>query len=773
MTSMKQILLATLIATGLTLPVQAGEQPNVATTMDHPTHFMSVTNPKDLPATQITVMKPEHQSPAKVTSKDRVRVTIHCEFDLTSDEFDHNPMLFIEDNKGNYWNYEGDDLFGNKGNDDLVVNLPKGTYHGVLVTQTNRPEKNGMLKFVFVNETEITEATTLVFDANTATHRISFEYSLSNGEKARVLDYSEEGPCYRDFNSGNCQANAYRLLRSKQNAEVGIQIFDMLIANSPFYVGEDIIKANDFFVNIPTPHYDMFTAMYISPTDPLISSWSQTLPKCLTSRTVNLEKDIDHVYTQKASDLDKFNFPSFKKSLCKDQPNVYTNVLGDEYLTFGSICASFMTNNGYFNYSLIGDFFTDHIMLDLDNTSPVMLSIMSNESSKSDYYTDFYDDEAGIVTPKFYATEGGSAYYIMNDNMAYRYPYDMVLRTSWQPANSFIYNEFYSFSTKDQIPDFGNSAPFFSYTPAPSYPDSDTAYQYYLDMTLPSYIGNFGERRTIDKLLMDFKVKANDEVIIDDFEEYPWLMYDYATPERDPQQITMTFDNKNFEIDGIQGRTYAEVKYMEKKDGDFCAPSLQMMQFRNEEGKITNRFEKAEESTVYLSYGDFVFDFIQRNFSIDDCDIKFEVAPNGTDNFIEIATEEEPDQFMDICWGHFRSGKLIGLGKSANGWWDVRVTLTDAAGNSTFQHISPAFYASNTDVSGVEAAISETGFFVNGNTITSADGNNAAFTIYTLNGAHIADVNAASINLGSYGNGLYIVKAINSNGSRTFKMTVK
>ena len=82
--------------------------------------------------------------------------------------------------------------------------------------------------------------------------------------------------------------------------------------------------------------------------------------------------------------------------------------------------------------------------------------------------------------------------------------------------------------------------------------------------------------------------------------------------------------------------------------------------------------------------------------------MKVEVAPYGTDNYTEVTTEQIPELFKMPCWGYFRTGKLLGLGASPNGWWNVRLTLKDNSGNSNVQTVSPAFYAANTDQSGLE-----------------------------------------------------------------------
>lgn len=774
-TSMKQVLLTALAVIGLVLPTLATSQPITLPNQQvcKSTHDLKNINPKDMSVAKATALTPQKMSPGNASDGNLFPVTIKCIFDETPIWGDYNPNLFIGDLLGNYW-YIDAETINSSPNRTFTVNLPLGIYHSALCTQINRPECMGMMKFTFNNEILVVDETEAVFDCTTSTHRISFEYCLSNGEKAKLINWSGLQSEYpNDYKAGNCKGISYLLFRSKSNPEAAIQLFKTLGANIPEITGEDAITSNDFFVNIPSGYYEVETAMLINPTDAEICGNSQELPSILSSRTVQLkeEEDIDKTYIQQVGDLVKTPVPLFDHTLCKDQPATYETVLGEEFTYLGEYHIWFMTPFGFANYGATDIYFVDHIMTDLDNeTAPLQLQFSSNETSTYDYWT--YYDNGGIVTPNAYALKDGTIYYILNSNIAYRWPEDKILCTGWYLPDSFIYNPYYSFSTKDQMPVFGSAAPFFSYTPDASN-DPDLTYQFYLDTTLPSFLGNFCESRIIDKLLMNFKVLANGELIIDDFDSFPWLMYDYCANNREAKEITLVFEDSNFEQDGLQGHTYAEVKYKEKKQGDICAPSLQMLQFRNADGEKTTRLDNADESTVSLSYGDFVYQPITQNFTIDNCDIKLEVAPFGTDNYKEIETEEDPSLFQELCWGYFRSAKLSGLGKSENGWWDVRVTLTDAAGNSTFQHISPAFYAKNTEGSGIKGIASETAFFVNGNSITSADGSQASFEIYTLNGAHVGDLNGTTANLSVYENGVYIVKASNSIGTRTFKLAVK
>ena len=53
---------------------------------------------------------------------------------------------------------------------------------------------------------------------------------------------------------------------------------------------------------------------------------------------------------------------------------------------------------------------------------------------------------------------------------------------------------------------------------------------------------------------------------------------------------------------------------------------------------------------------------------------------------------EDPDLFFMPGFGYFYRGSLADVeANSANGWYDLRITVSDAAGNYLTQTLSPAF----------------------------------------------------------------------------------
>jgi len=78
--------------------------------------------------------------------------------------------------------------------------------------------------------------------------------------------------------------------------------------------------------------------------------------------------------------------------------------------------------------------------------------------------------------------------------------------------------------------------------------------------------------------------------------------------------------------------------------------------------------------------------------------VKVEWAPYQTDDFTSITVTEDESKYYMPGYGHFYSGSLSSVNKvSSNGWFDVRITVTDTTGNYQKQVISPAFYIAALD----------------------------------------------------------------------------
>ena len=621
-------------------------------------------------------------------SAESVKLTVKYEYSDDKNWYDRLILFVIIDENKNYFTLDKDQIVEYPGQ-SFDIDIPKGKYYGLMLFETDTPECHGLFKLVLMDETEITEDKTVMFDGKTATHRISQEYILPNGEKPNLVDFTGDG----SYEGGNCDGGAMVMLRVL-DLDMWSSVFFYLECDLEELMGNDRVHCTDFFTNKATDKFDIYTAMYLQPIDLEKQEWSREIPLVVSSRAVPVT-DSHKTYKQELSDLINFTPPTFIRSKAEGDHYPYgvyeyhvRYVQPDEGWSYSSILDTYLQNGS--------------IMTAIDDNAPVLFDICSSEIGYWDNTTVF--EGLGLITPKFLVKRDGSADYIMNDNICTRMGYDEIVRVNFNYDKQLQGHPFYNFNSNENTPEFGNSAPILSFPVCQSHPENGTAFLFPSDFSIPTWVGNFGERRSVDKYNMSFTVKAGDETILSNWEEFPWPLYDHAMTQHDAHEISLIFDNSNFEVGGLQGNTRAEIKYLEKAEGDINSPSVQMMQFRDKNNKISNRFDNADDATINISYGDFYYQYDKddRRFVVSDCDVKVEVAPYGTENYIEVTTEQIPELFKMPCWGYFRTGKLSGLGASSNGWWNVRLTLKDDSGNSNVQTVSPAFYAANTDQSGLE-----------------------------------------------------------------------
>jgi hypothetical protein len=256
--------------------------------------------------------------------------------------------------------------------------------------------------------------------------------------------------------------------------------------------------------------------------------------------------------------------------------------------------------------------------------------------------------------------------------------------------------------------------------------DTRTAINPYLVESYKYYDGILGNNVPI-ATIMNYTISPDG----DDFWDYAfenWLYLGYMGSATDSQYVGRMYadienlesengwrkykvTNKANKIDGkINGSNVMEVGCQTQAEDPF-APTLQFMMFKDSDNKVNDRFNSAENTSIELYAGDFYlntnlseytgqedferFDWYECNKP---ADVKVEWAPYQTDNFTSITVTEDESKYFMPGYGYFYSGSLSSVNKvSSNGWFDVRITVTDTTGNYQKQVISPAFYIAALD----------------------------------------------------------------------------
>ena len=199
-----------------------------------------------------------------------------------------------------------------------------------------------------------------------------------------------------------------------------------------------------------------------------------------------------------------------------------------------------------------------------------------------------------------------------------------------------------------------------------------------------------------------------------------------------------------------------------------------MLIFKNTAGAITDRFDKAEDGIIEFSAGDFNWVNTGEKFyyTCSEADIKVECAPYGTGSFTKIDVEEIPENYYMPGFGYFYRGSLANVTEpSENGWYDLRFTLTDKAGNEMVQRISPAFRI-DANVGVTSPSIDGVRVWTANGIVTAAGEGITGMELYTPDGKLIAKANGATLDANGY-RGIAIVRVATSDGaSSTHKLAL-
>ena len=203
------------------------------------------------------------------------------------------------------------------------------------------------------------------------------------------------------------------------------------------------------------------------------------------------------------------------------------------------------------------------------------------------------------------------------------------------------------------------------------------------------YIGRYGEKQLIvtRNTTADYKVNGEDFVSITG--PTSSMLNELINGE-----VDATIVNDAVDVDGLAGSNKTQVHYLAGAE-DQTPPTMTMLHFKGDNGDVTDRFVSADEGVLEFTAGDFNMLFTPQNAQYFDRQMLETVivsySPYGEDNWNELSVEEVPENYWPTM-GWFYTGSLASVtGEALNGWFNLKIRLTDAAGNWQEQVISPAF----------------------------------------------------------------------------------
>ena len=295
------------------------------------------------------------------------------------------------------------------------------------------------------------------------------------------------------------------------------------------------------------------------------------------------------------------------------------------------------------------------------------------------------------------------------------------------------------------------------------------------------YKGRYGENRESDFFATQVEAKQSGSTVF--MGDYIDFLMNYSLPTNGNMQIT--FINANNTIEGLDGINTTTITY--NADREDAPPTLQHLQFRDINGKVTDRFASASEGTVRLAAGDFQFTIINSWFGYYDYNpgntVNFSYSKHDQNSWTEIPFINYPEYFQMPAFGDYYEASLSSIQETdSNVWYDAKIICTDAAGNKQEQIISPAFKINSTmavnDVKKSDLTVYPNPF-TNELTIQLPENmkGNVTFKVTDLSGKTVYTQNRQNeksfvFNGSSLAKGVYIV-TVENNGKVVAKKVIK
>lgn len=226
---------------------------------------------------------------------------------------------------------------------------------------------------------------------------------------------------------------------------------------------------------------------------------------------------------------------------------------------------------------------------------------------------------------------------------------------------------------------------------------------------------------------------------------------------------TMSFECPQM-IDDIYGKVEYSVSFDQTKK-DCVPPVVQYLQFRDKDDNVTCVFEEGLEGDVFIGAGDFAADsegILESGKEVSVPTVSY--APFGTDDWTVLELEEVAKS--SDCFAPIYKISLLQVDKEAlDGWFDLKIEMADAEGNTMSQMSSPAFKISElADVHQLREESSK--MRIEGRKVYS---DNTGIDVFTVYGSKVASINAKSAELSDLPAGVYIIRS----GKKSLKTILK
>lgn len=575
------------------------------------------------------------------------------------------------------------------GTSEVTLDLPEGNYT-LLIPYTNRSDAGKPGQALVIKENVGVyegETTSLTMSPTMATERISFSFVLADGSAPVLPSTTEEGYYYDEYDYTNANVDEVACYGLYGCDEYG-----------PLYgFSGNLLASIDGAVKDAKNYFDVAVS-------PVGDNWHFTQTRYM--HTIDGGNNYYFMHSsvnglKSAPEVNSTEFvewkPTFATNPCyelyggeetwgyKVQNLVNGMVDTMAFVTYipGEMPHLFMSEPKNNDTELWGS--TYAVALERVEYNQMIESEWGDyedfRSIATPYVVYDKDTKSPVITECGSCLYGSPLWWTENSDDPNTYPGNTVFGT---PAN-------------DTAVAFGESAPLCE-SLLTYYGDDEEGLTFNME---PIYTGIYGEGRSADGAMSTAYVTVGDDENMCNMDDLNDTLEELCAEGKLTGAFEIELINDlNVKTAGIQGYNRTVVSIANGSASDFVAPTTTMLQFRNADGTVTNQFDKAADGEIAISGGDFVLKD-DKWYDVEPADLTVEYAPVDSEEYKEIEMTEVPDNFYMPNFGYYWHGSLAKVeGLTDYGWYKLRITLTDAAGNSQKQTIYPAFkVAENSGVS--------------------------------------------------------------------------
>ena len=572
-----------------------------------------------------------------------------------------------------------------------VASIPAGTYDMIFhFTQLDTLDADCVNLTVIRENVTIDQDMQLYISANEAKNHIHFETLTPTGETLQIgtytLDENWQMVLMEPGNIDDCLFQN-RITCSDYGIVYYIKGNPGVKMVSDYYNSKGMLATFDFFVNDVSDRYSFYSYCTAFKEHEVFSTAFEAVGA-----------DGDVTFTNDPTKYIEYEMP-FKapyhqgEELCPIIWPIAQQKYEDFYSTIGSVLDPIVEGESIKCYldAKVEDSPMGCFMPSLE------LSICketSNQWGDIDYVPVISSMPLTIANGNIRLANNGTDSYIFkvpNEPML-RYDYDektenIIMYPHWPTHPAFSY-------TIDKAKGvIGNNCPILVSDP----------YQYQLGtrsnlVFLFDYLGRYGETSE-GQTEAQVSIKLNREEFTT---SQGWFMFE-GMDELMSGEVDAMITNTLIDVDNLAGSNKAQLHYTAGAE-DENPPTITMLHFKDSNDNMTDRFATGDEGMMEFTAGDFNFVgrsgvAIHHRYAPESVEVSY--SPYGEDNWNELPVEEVPENYWPVM-GWFYTAPLASVtGEAYLGWFDLKIRLTDAAGNWQEQVLSPAFRIDNLAYSGI------------------------------------------------------------------------